>query len=150
MFTCDILLPTGGWQCGYDFVTVSQETPVPGMSWRRRWRRPSWGPYCGKDLPSNLTTRGTTIVTFHSDFVIERPGFVIKYTIRGVSIGLFLMIYYVSIVYTCIPVYWWTSMPPLNWSILDYWLLDFLICSICSFYVSGLQIVVGTWLLQER
>lgn len=75
-----VALPTGGWNCRYDYVTVKQEN---------QWQ--SWGPYCGTDLPQNFTTRGTTVIKFHSDYVIERPGFLAKYTIESEVQEIFIL-----------------------------------------------------------
>ncbi|XP_045117385.1 cubilin-like [Portunus trituberculatus] len=57
--------------CRYDHLTVIEEHSGQ-----------SWGPYCGGDLPHNFTTRGSTLLRFHSDFVVERSGFVAKFEVK--------------------------------------------------------------------
>ncbi|KAK3892747.1 hypothetical protein Pcinc_003437 [Petrolisthes cinctipes] len=70
-----------GFQCTYDYLTVYEERQ--GIFTRRRWQGRNWGPYCGGDAPPDtLTTRGTTVLHFHSDLSVTKLGFVANFSIQ--------------------------------------------------------------------
>ncbi|XP_042234787.1 cubilin-like [Homarus americanus] len=71
-----------GTNCMFDSLEVVSYGSL--SYFRPRRLTTTMGPYCGRNEPPNvLTTRGTTVLRFRSDYSVQMTGFVANYSVSG-------------------------------------------------------------------